>query len=312
MAENNDIVEDVERVEIQPAGDGENVEDPNEADEAEEGAEGEDEGGAEGAAAAPQPEQRISKKQTPAAPAGDAAEDGDGEAGKDKVGEDGLHDVEGETPRERALRAELAKTRGRLRKEQGQDLGLARGQQPAPAQQQEKPELSQRRQELEKKFGPAAIANLKEVLPLLAEEMGFVKAEDLSKQSYEEQSEAVLQGFLDQHKEYLPENDKDGVLWNAFKAEFGLYNKPANPKDYQKIFNRVHTAIFGIKPAGDKGSLTAAQQKITVASHAGASGPGRSGIQSRNSGRAPGIRTDMLKGFTDEERERIANRAQGD
>lgn len=309
MAEPINKIEDVETVYVAPSG-GENVEDPNAADE-DAGAEGdqEDEGeGSDDTAAAGQrqpKEQLIDNKNKPVAQAGQQAPAGSGD-GKKKVGPDGLTHIEGESPRERALRGELAIARGALRKERGTELGIDRapgGQ--TPQQSQAAPTKNPEREaELAKKYGPQALANLREVLPVLADELGYVKATDLSQQTYTEQAQGVLDHFLESHPEYSAENDKDGVLWKAFTTEYGLYNKPANPKDFQKIFNRIHTTIFGIKPAGDKGALNAAQQKINVASHAGASGPSRSTPPARSSG-TPGLRLDMLKGFSDDEKDSL-------
>ena len=323
MAEENNVMEDVERIEVTPAEGDDYVEDPN-ATPVEEGAKGGDEG--DDANVAGQSKEKLvsHSNHKPASQAGkkpegedgdESSETGNGDTGDDaggtvKEGEDGLKDVPSETPRERALRAELVKMRALRRQDRTDELGLGHGTPAtvAPAQR----ELSQKSKEVLGKYKPAEINALREVIPALAEEMGFVKADDLSQQTYSQQSQSVLDGFLDQHKEYLPENDSDGTLWNAFKTEFSLYQKPANPKDYVKIFNRVHQAIFGIKPAGDKGSLTAAQQKINVASHAGTSGPVRSNQPARSTRGASGLRTDMLKGFSDDEVESIRSRAQGD
>lgn len=312
MAEQNIV--DVDTIYIEPTKDGENVEDPNKKDGDENaddqgGAGGEDEGSDDGAAAgARKPKEQLIDNSKPAAQAGAKPEGGDGgsasaDDGKGKVGPDGLKDVAGETPTERALRAELATTRAKLRQERKEELQLGNAPtQGAPAKHEASPEAKK----VLEKYKPAEIAALREVLPALADEMGYVKAADLSQQTYAGQAQAVLDDFLTEHKEYLPENDKDGVLWNAFKQEYGLYQKPANPKDFQKIFNRIHTAIFGIKPAGDKGAITAQQQKINVASHAGASGTARTNAPAKPA--TPGLRLDMLKGFSDEEKEEIAGR----
>lgn len=310
----------MERIEIAPAG-GENVDDPTKKDgdnaDDQHGADDGNDGSGDGAAAGTrQPKEQLIDNSKPAAQAGDKKpEGGDGSAaaaaddGKGKVGPDGLKDVPGETPRERALRAKLNETQKQLRGERAQELGIDKAPtgQSAP-QGAPQPKNPEREAELVKKYGPQALANLREVLPVLADELGYVKATDLSQQTYTQQSQAVLDGFLAEHPEYLPENDKDGVLWSAFKNEYALYNKPPNPKDFQKIFNRIHTAIFGIKPAGDKGPINAAREKINVASHAGASGPTRSNAPARSSGGTPGLRLDMLKGFSTEEQEDIANR----
>ncbi len=131
--------------------------------------------------------------------------------------------------------------------------------------------------------------------------MGFVREDQLTANQYAERSQNELDDFLKEHKEYLPENDKGGILWDRFKQEFKMYAQPQNPKDYRKIFNKVHSEIFRIRPAGDKGAINAAQKKIQVASHAGASGPSRPVISPRAKQNVPGVRLDMLKGFSEED-----------
>lgn len=317
MAEPVNKIEDIDKVYVKPSGDGENVSDPNaepEGEAAEGSGDGEGDGESEGASAGNRhPKEEIidnSHKQKPPAQAGEGSESADGSAagaaseGKGKTGPDGLRDVNGETPTERALRGELAIARSKLRQERKEELGLDR---PA-AQAAAAPAQAAASQEVLKKYKPAEIAAFREVQAAIAEEMGYVKAADLSQQAYASQSQQVLDDFLSAHKEYLPENDREGVLWGAFKQEFGLYQKPANPKDFQKIFNRIHTAIFGIMPAGDRGAINAAQQKINVASHAGASGPSRTERPARASAGTPGLRLDMLRGFDDDEKEGIAGR----
>jgi hypothetical protein len=274
-----ELNEDIERVEIAPAG-GDNIEAPEE----EEGAEDqipEKEGVA--------PKEQLVTHKLPEELEDEKEEDG--ESGDNKEPKP----VDGETPRERALRLELERTRGLLRKEKADDLGLGSDHQPAA-----KKELSPEKAEILKKYKPEEITALREVIPALAEEMGFVKAQDLDTAQYSEKSEEILQEFLTKHPEYMPENDKGGLLWNSFKDQFQIYKQPKNPKDYTKIFNRIHQDVFGIKPIGDKGAIIAAQEKIKVASHSGASAPGRT-ISSRSKPSTTGLRLDMLRGFSEED-----------
>src|SRR5205085_1980645 len=118
--------------------------------------------------------------------------------------------------------------------------------------------------------------------------------------TYVDRANDELNSFLDKHKEYLPENDKDGILWTAFKTEYGLYKQPSNPKDFQKIFERIHRDVFGIKPAGALTTVNAQREKVKVASHAGAS-PTLPATREKKA-TPGGLRLDMLKGFTDEEK----------
>ncbi len=284
MAAQNDEpeVKDVGVSHIEPAGDDEELVDdpektgqessPEETDDTEGDTEGEN-----------RPDGLKQRNVTPAAGA-------DGEVGNE------LARIEGETPREYALRLELHKTRGKLRAERSEDL-LGTNQRPVAA----KKELSPEKAAVLGKYKPEEIQALREVFPALAEEMGFVREDQLAGASYEEKAQGSLDSFLDKHPEYLPENDKDGTLWNAFKAEYALYKQPTNPKDFVKIFERVHKDVFGIQPKGALKTLNAQREKANVASHAGASSTTTAPKTSKATP-AAGLRLDMLKGFSDEER----------
>ena len=281
-------VNDREVVHITPAGDDEEVILPEGTDPASEGDEGEE---VEDDTDTTKPDEIVKTKKPPAENAG--ADEGTG-----TVGSDGLKDVDGETPRERALRKELTDTRKQLRGERGQEV--FGGQHPAP--QPKRGELSDQDKSVLGKYKPEEIGALKEVLPVLAKEMGYVRADDLAGQSYADKAQETLDSFLEKHPEYLPENDTNGTLWNAFKAEYGLYKQPANPKDFSKIFDRIHRDVFGIKPAGPLAKVQAQQEKTKVASHAGASSTTAAPRERAGKPAAQGFRTDALKGFTDEEK----------
>lgn len=283
-------VKDVDRVEITPAGaDAEDVDDKTEdtePDSSQEETEGDGEKEPEGDDSK-KPDQLV----TPKAPVTEPAQ-----AVADTTGADGLAAVEGETPKERALRAELKRTRDKLRKEQGDDLlGGER-----PPQGQSTPQLSQEDSAIIGKYKTDEVAALREIVPVLAKEMGFVRKDELQGTAYAERSQESLDHFLEKHPEYLPENDTDGTLWNAFKSEFGLYKTPTNPKDYTKIFERIHRDVFGIKPKGPLSTVTAQQEKTRVASHAGASSA-PAAPRSKPATNPAGLRLDMLKGFSDED-----------
>lgn len=279
MAGTNEAeVKDVEVVHVQPAGkDADDIE----TDDTDQDTSPENDGEADDESA--KPDKLVKTKET----------DPEGEEGA----EDGLADVEGETPKERALRVTITNLRGKLRKEQaGEILG---GNAPVPAA---KKDLSDQDKAVLGKYKPEEIAALKEVLPVLAKDMGYVRSDDLAGATYAEKSQEILDGFLEKHPEYLPENDKDGTLWTAFKAEYGLYKQPGDPRDFKKIFDRIHKDVFGIKPSGPLPKVNAQQEKTKVASHAGASSKGTPPASRADKPSATGLRTDMLKGFTDEEK----------
>ena len=206
-------------------------------------------------------------------------------------------EIEGETPRERALRLEIERTRGMLRKERTKDLLV-------PIEAKIDPLTPDGRQKVLAKYDPEEVKNLSEVFDALAEQMGFVRKDELHQTTFTQRADSILQDFLEEHSEYLPEHDKDGVLWGRFKEEFRLYKQPDDPKDLKKVLNRVHSEIFGIKPAGANPQIQAQREKVKVASHAGAPARTTSAESKQN---IPGLRTDMLKGFSEEELKEIVD-----
>lgn len=208
---------------------------------------------------------------------------------------DGLADVDDETPRERAMRLEITRLRDINRKERGNEII---GQAPAPI----KKEIDPKNSEVLKKYKQTEIDALREVLPALADEMGYVRSDQLNANQYNQKATEALDDFLKTHTEYLPENDKDNVLWTRFREEVALYKTPTDARDFPKLFNRAHKDIFGIKVAGEgKGKQIAAERKVNSAAHAGASTTTRT-VTTAKKVNASGLRLDMLKGFTDEEK----------
>lgn len=286
--DDDEVVKDIEVVSIEPAGDDEELVETEDTDPESTQEETEGEPAPKGDEEKPEP--IVAKpRQTPPAVAS--------ATGPEAVGADGLVDVPGETPRERALRREVTQLKRERRQERVADIVP-----PAPVSPMARREPTDAEKAVLGKYKPEELASLQEVLPVLAKQMGFVRADELAGANYTEKSQDALNSFLDKHPEYLPENDKDGTLWGAFKSEYnsGIYQQPKDPKDFQKIFERVHRDVFGIKPAGALTKVTAQREKVSVASHAGASSAPT--IPSRRGTAAPqGLRLDMLKGFSEED-----------
>lgn len=206
--------------------------------------------------------------------------------------------IPGETPRERALRLEVTNQKRINRQLMGQGLGIKSENKP------EKKELSDDKKKVLAKYKPEDMQNLREVFGVLAEDMGFVLKDELGANTYTDKAGEELEKFLESHPEYLPENDNGNILWDSFRKEYALYKQPENPKDFKKIFDRVHQTVFGIKSAGDIKKIDASKEKVKVASHSGASKT----TQAASKGKAPaGLRFDMLQGFSDEEKAELEN-----
>lgn len=186
--------------------------------------------------------------------------------------------VEHETPREKALRLEVQRTKALLRKERQDELFVAPKE--APIAQEDDVDLD-----------PEQVKTFEKV----ARKLGFVKKDD----QVAERNDDVFQSFLEEHSEYDPTNDKDGMLWNQFKSEFKLYAPPQDPKTLKKVLNKVHNEVFGVQPAANLTKINAQREKIKVASHTGAS---VQKIAPRARVQAPsGLRMDAMKGFSDAE-----------
>jgi len=172
-----------------------------------------------------------------------------------------LKDVDGETPRERALRLEVTRLK-RASKDKMSD-GMFKD---SPTV--EPKEISPDKKAVLEKYNPDELNNLKEVLNVMADDLGFVKKDDYQKSSYQTQSKDILDSFLDSHPEYLPENDKDNVLWNRFQEEYAIYKPPQNPRDFKRLFEKIHKEIFNISSDDSLKKVNAGKEKIKVASHA--------------------------------------------
>ena len=284
---NETEVKDVERVEVEPTEDTETVE-PKESSPEEKEEESTEES---------ETEEAPKKKEDEETEEAEEESDTENKDGNDKEEDAGTDDhgnlkqLKDETPRECALRLQVTKLRGQLKGERKAELFDVK-----PAQ----THTDAKEDEVLKKYKPEDI----EVFKTLAKSLGFVQKGEIEQSTYQEKSSSELDKFLESHPEYLPENDKDNVLWGRLKEEFSLYAQPKNAKDYGKILERAHKAVFNIQPISKLKNNIAAKEKIKVASHSGASRQtnGQSMVTKHAS---TGIRTDMLKGFSDEEKSEI-------
>jgi len=131
-------------------------------------------------------------------------------------------------------------------------------------------ELSEEDKKVLSQYNPEELNQFKGILGVIAKEQGWVKKGEIQVSNKRQIAEDVLDTFLEEHPSYQAENDPDGILWNRFKSEFQLYREPDNPKDYRRIFNKIHKDIFGVRSEDDLKKINAQKEKIQVASHSGA------------------------------------------
>ena len=190
--------------------------------------------------------------------------------------------VDGETPREHALRLQVEELRAQRRNDRAKEISVR------PAIVKSSPQM----EELRKKYNPDEVKNWEELMEEKIREMGLVRKED----KFQEDGEEDVSAFFREHPEYDSEHDKEGFVYNRFKQEFQRFNPTTSRKELRKNLEDAHQKVFGIQPSGNAGIINAQREKVKVASHAGASQGGRPSTPIPS-----GLRLDMLKGFDDEE-----------
>lgn len=172
--------------------------------------------------------------------------------------------VEGETPREKALRLEITRVKGLLRQKSVSDL--VEGAKEVPL----KEDHTNRLKNLG--YSDEEIEKASELIDVLAASKGYVKAE----QTYQTVVQDTVDAFLESNPEYKPENDKDDLRWGRFQEilKDGTYNLSGKTsKQLRVVFDRVNRDIideFGEPVAKTDASKRAAQkQKIQSVSHSG-------------------------------------------
>jgi len=89
-----------------------------------------------------------------------------------------------------------------------------------------------------------------EVLDRFVKAKGLVPKSELAKMNYQDQHNNAQEQFYAGHKEYLPENDQDDVLYGAIKKELSLFSAPKDPKMIKLLFERAHNEV--VKQYPDK------------------------------------------------------------
>ena len=308
MADSKEV-KDVERVEIKPAEseEGEEVitksedieeketpsessseEKPSETTEGEEEKEGEELVTSE-------------EEEEPSEPSKPEEDKGVVETSGDELGDE-IKRLPGETPREHALRLEVTRLKRGNREKRTKEL-LGEPEKPSGLSKTQYEALEEEDKKILAEYDPKELSTFEKILGVLGRKHGWVKKGDLKTTTDSRLSEDMLDDFLQNHSEYLPENDKDDVLWNTFKEEFKLYKTPKNPKDLRKIFNKIHRDIFGVKSEDGLKKINAQKEKVKVASHSGSSAA--RGVSSPEGAKLTPDQKSHLKGFTDKELEEM-------
>ena len=128
---------------------------------------------------------------------------------------------------------------------------------------------------------------------------GYVRKEEITTMSYQEKMNSFKDDWLKAHPEYLPENDKEDVKWNALNSTVNAYFKaPARPQDVVKMLDMAHSMVAPSNPLPVKTRATveASREKMQTSSKASSGGSSKPSNVKTNS-----LRMDALKGFSEED-----------
>ena len=221
----------------------------------------------------------------------------------DEDSEDEIKRLSNETPREYALRLEVTRLKRGNREKRAQDLlGETKPEKPSGITQAQYNQLSEDEQSILSQYDASELSTFEKILDVLAKKHGWVKREELNSTNRSQVSNDILDDFLKGHPEYLPENDKDNLLWGRFKSEFQLYKTPDNPKDLKRIFSKIHKDVFGVKSDDELKKINAQKEKLKVVSHSGGS---TTRGQSSSKGNLTSDQKAHLKGFSDKDLEEL-------
>lgn len=196
--------------------------------------------------------------------------------------------VEGETPRETALRKQIQELRGKIR-EKDAVIKIA------------DPIISNEEYDkLKGEYDETDLARFEKLFNVVGKKMGYVKAEDVNR----DKGQDVLNKFLDNHSEYKVENDPNDERWQEFTKILNRdYNRTGKtPAELAKLFEKVNRDVaeeLGESPKRVIAPRTADIQKIKSVSHSGGTKT-QEVVKKSNAPTDPTIRK-MFKGFDDDD-----------
>lgn len=210
--------------------------------------------------------------------------------------------VPGETARERALRAEVARLRGLNRKKSVSDM-VEEPREAAP----QSPDVRNKLKELG--YSDDEIEKAETLIDTIASSQGYVK----QSQNYQGTVNEEVDAFINANPEYKPANDLDDLRWDTFQRHLksGLYNINGKTREQlQTIFKKVkadvdselgepETQRRAKADESEERKKAAQQQKIKSVSHSGGT---KAASEKSKKTIDPNVRK-MFKGFDDEDLE---------
>lgn len=190
--------------------------------------------------------------------------------------------VDGETPREKALRLEIQRLRKKGREAKKTDTGG-------------------RRQKSDANFSDYSQDELERTQKLL-DDMGYVNKEDM----YQQTVDTVLGDFIADHPEYSEADDEGDVMWgilqNTILSDYNIMNK--TPGQLRRIYEKAHRDITDedepVTVKRNVRALAAQKQKMNSASHTGGTKKKSSNKKTKTMKMDSATRG-MFKDFSDED-----------
>lgn len=201
--------------------------------------------------------------------------------------------VEGETPKERALRLEVQRLRGEVRKNQVGSI--------VETKQPVAPDAYQALRD--KGYSEEEIANMESAVDIIATQKGYVRAD----RTYAQTVQDTVDLFTEEHPEYKATNDVEDVRWNMFQSllKDGTYNLSGKTAKqlksiFEKVDNDVRKELGEVVVKRTPVQVAAAQHKASVVSHSagGAISPSTTPRPKLNTKQAGGVK---LVGFDDDD-----------
>ncbi len=127
---------------------------------------------------------------------------------------------------------------------------------------------------------------------------GYVRKDEVQTLTYKEKVDSYKNQWLENHPEYLPENDKENIRWDDLNSTIiRLFKMPDNPKDIVKVLDTAHSLVSKTSlPTKSSASERATKEKIKTISKSSA---GESGAKVPQ--KSTGVSRNAFAGFTEEE-----------
>jgi hypothetical protein len=213
--------------------------------------------------------------------------------------------VEGETPRERALRLEVERVKRANRQLKGDKLLKDVKPVVTPVT------LTEEDQKALESYDPEQLANLRKVTGIIAKQEGWVKKDEFSNEQRQQELKDSFDDWMDQNPEFSEDQDPDGVMWKALQHAYKERNEyrppPKNSKELNRVLNGIKKDLFGVTVTTDTTDLRkveAQKEKIKVSSHgAGSSAATKPKSKTVDPEIDTLIKSGAMKGFDDKDLE---------